>query len=127
MRNIDCSVGRGWEALCSPIALSTAEASGGDQEPGRAEPSEGKNKEIEGSRRGVPLSQAPGSLGAMCNMCDMCDTGALDQPMSPRALHDMVWLLLGQKSCPSPEHVQPLLHPRARGGRRAVVSVGPPP
>lgn len=68
-------MGRGWEALCSPFSVSTAEASAGDQEPGRAGPTDGKNKEVEESRPGVPLSQ--GSL------CDMCDTGALGQPMSP--------------------------------------------
>lgn len=50
------------------FSLFTAGPGGGDQGPGRAGPPEGKNKEVEGSRPGVPLSQALGSLGDLSHV-----------------------------------------------------------
>lgn len=53
--------------MCSLFSVSTARASGGDMGPGRAGPTEGKHKEVMGSP-GVPLSQAPRSLGDLSHV-----------------------------------------------------------
>lgn len=83
MRNIDCSVGRGWEAPCSPFSVSTAGASGGDQGPGKAGLTERKNKEVEGSRPGEPLSQPLGSHEPMTSPCLPMFQGASGHHLAP--------------------------------------------
>lgn len=101
MRNIDCSMGRGWEAPCSPCSEVLQEPVEETRGLAGLDPRKGRTGKLRAQDLECYCTRDRGPWVT----CHMCDTGALDQPMSPHA-PGCCMALLGSSwgRSPAPSH-----------------------